>query len=111
MKVLIVYGTTEGHTHDLCGFIGEQLRGAGHTPTICKAGPGSQPDPEPFDAIVLAASLHLGRYQAGLTHYARANHATLNAKPSAFVSVSLSAAGEAVARAPTKSTMNRRSAS
>jgi menaquinone-dependent protoporphyrinogen oxidase len=36
----------------------------------------------------------VGRYQAPLVHYAQVHHERLNAMPSAFLSVSLSAAGE-----------------
>lgn len=59
-----------------------------------EAGPDdSHPDPAAYDAAILAASLHVGHYQAPLVHYARTHHATLNRMRSAFVSVSLSAAG------------------
>ena len=49
--------------------------------------------PADYDAAFLAASLHIGRYQATLVDYARRHHAVLNAMRSAFISVSLSAAG------------------
>jgi menaquinone-dependent protoporphyrinogen oxidase len=95
VKILIVYGTTEGHTRNLCHFVADRLREAGHLVTLEEAGlDEAYPDPAPFDAVVLAASLHIGRYQPTLTRFARAHHEALNAKPSAFISVSLSAAGE-----------------
>ncbi len=47
-----------------------------------------------FDFVLLAASLHVGRYQPALVQFARKYHAALNATSSAFISVSLSAAGE-----------------
>jgi menaquinone-dependent protoporphyrinogen oxidase len=94
MRVLIVYGTTEGHTGDLCHFAAQALGEAGHPTTVEPAGPDpSQPDPAPYDAVLLAASLHVGRYQPALAGYARAQHEKLNATPSAFISVSLAAAG------------------
>ena len=46
-----------------------------------------------FEAALLIASVHLGRYQASVTKFARANHVAFNAIPSGFVSVSLAAAG------------------
>ena len=46
-----------------------------------------------YDAAFLAASLHIGRYQPALVDYALRHHAVLNAMRSAFISVSLSAAG------------------
>ena len=94
MRVLIVYGSTEGHTRDLCHFAAQTLREAGFQAAVEPAGPdASQPDPGPYDAVILAASLHVGHYQAPLVAYAREHHEALNAKPSAFISVSLSAAG------------------
>jgi menaquinone-dependent protoporphyrinogen oxidase len=47
-----------------------------------------------YDAAILAASLHAGRYQAPVIHVARAHHTRLDRIPSAFISVSLSAAGD-----------------
>jgi menaquinone-dependent protoporphyrinogen oxidase len=41
----------------------------------------------------LAGSLHVGRFQSPLVRYARGRSETLNARPSAFISVSLCAAG------------------
>lgn len=93
MKILIVYGTTEGHTRKLCTFLGDRLRSAGHEVSLADAADAPSPDPAQFGATFLAGSLHVGRYQAPLVHFARDRHATLNAMPSAFVSVSLSAAG------------------
>lgn len=94
MRFLFVFGTTEGHTRELCQFMGRTLREAGHTAAIEEAGPdATHPDPTAYDGVVLAASLHVGRYQPALVQYATTHHEVLNAKPSAFVSVSLSAAG------------------
>jgi menaquinone-dependent protoporphyrinogen oxidase len=51
-------------------------------------------DPAHFDAAILAASLHINRYQAAIEHFARTHHEQLNGMLSAFVSVSLAAAGQ-----------------
>jgi len=94
MRVLIVYGTSEGHTRELAHEAGHALSQAGYPTAVEPAGTDSgYPDPKPYDAAILAASLHVGRYQPALVAYARAQHEALNALPSAFVSVSLSAAG------------------
>lgn len=94
MRILIVYGTTEGHTRDLCHFAADRLRAAGHRATVEEAGDDdAHPDPKAYDAVVLAASLHIGRFQPALVRYARAQHDALSAMPSAFITVSLSAAG------------------
>jgi menaquinone-dependent protoporphyrinogen oxidase len=94
MKILILYGTTEGQTRKIAEFVAKQLKGYGDAVTLVDAtGDMSEIDVRDFDAAILAASIHAGQYQASVTHFARAHHAWLNRIPTAFVSVSLSAAG------------------
>lgn len=94
MHFLIVYGTTEGHTRDVCHFVARCLRETGHTATVEEAGLDPRyPRPEDYDAVLLAASLHVGRYQPQLVRFAQEHHESLNRLPTAFISVSLSAAG------------------
>jgi menaquinone-dependent protoporphyrinogen oxidase len=95
MRILIVFGTTEGHTREICQFAGRALRDAGHTATVEEA-IGENPDMHlgAYDAVLLAGSLHVGRYQSALVRFAQSHAAGLNRKKSAFISVSLSAAGE-----------------
>lgn len=95
MRILIVYGTTEGHTRELSEFIANCLGRDGQEVIVKDAGGKDQvPDPHLYDLVFLAASLHVGRYQAPLIKFARTHHEVLNEKPAAFISVSLSAAGE-----------------
>jgi menaquinone-dependent protoporphyrinogen oxidase len=93
MKALIVYGTTEGHTRDLCSFIGETLALRGAEVTQVEAG-DVVPSPDRFDVCFVAASLHAARYQSQVTDYVRRFHAAFASARSAFISVSLAAAGE-----------------
>lgn len=90
MKILILYGTTEGQTRKVCTFLAERLRAKGAEVELADATAGEGADPNAFDAAILAASLHVGQYQRAVVDFARAHHARLNAMPSAFVSVSLS---------------------
>jgi menaquinone-dependent protoporphyrinogen oxidase len=92
MRILIVFATTEGHTRKLAAFVAGRLRRGGHEVRVCDA--AQSDDFAGFEAALLFASLHLRRYQASLARFARENHAALNAVASAFVSVSLSAAGD-----------------
>jgi len=95
MKILLVYGTTEGHTRKVASFISERLSEAGHSVLLQDA---SEVAPSlevgAFDAILIAASVHAGRYQSSVVHFARQHLAALDARPNAFISVSLSAAGD-----------------
>jgi menaquinone-dependent protoporphyrinogen oxidase len=94
MHVLIVYATTEGHTRDLAHFVMRTLDADGHS-VVAEEAPVEAPYPSPsaYDVAIVAGSLHLGRYQSNLLRFTRARHHELNAMPSAFISVSLSAAG------------------
>ena len=95
MRALIVYGTTEGHTREIANFAARVLRERDLPTTVEEAGADARhPDPARYDLVFLAASLHVSHYQPRLAAYARAHHAVLNAGRSAFISVSLSAAGQ-----------------
>ena len=95
MRILIVYGSTEGHTRDLSTFVANCLRDDGQEAIVRDSAPrGGAPDPRSYDLAFVAASLHVGRYQPAIIEFTRTYHETLNAMPSAFISVSLSAVGE-----------------
>lgn len=94
MKTLILYGTTEGQTRKVCEFIAKRLGDIGDAVTLADAtGNTTLVDLRAYDAAIIAASLHAGQYQSPVAHFARTNHAWLNRMPTAFISVSLSAAG------------------
>jgi menaquinone-dependent protoporphyrinogen oxidase len=91
MKILVLYGTTEGQTRKICGFIAERLRSKGDFVRLADAAtPTERIDLADYQGAIVAASIHVGQYQSTVVDFARANHARLNQFPSAFVSVSLS---------------------
>jgi menaquinone-dependent protoporphyrinogen oxidase len=95
MRILIVYGTTEGQTRKIAAFLCDRFRSAGHAVELHDAADL----PPNFDVpacerVIIAASLHVGRYQAPIVHFAKRNHEQLNGMTTAFVSVSLAAAGD-----------------
>jgi menaquinone-dependent protoporphyrinogen oxidase len=94
MQVLLVYGTTEGYTRKVASFIADALSRRGHATTLHDAAaPAANLNIHDFDLVIIAASLHVGRYQLPVRQLVRANRAVLQGKPAAFVSVSLAAAG------------------
>jgi menaquinone-dependent protoporphyrinogen oxidase len=94
MKILLVYGTTHGQTRKVAGFLEQRWTRQGHVVQIVDAGDKAAiADPAGFDAVVVAASIHIGTYQAAVTDFARMHRAALSAKANAFVSISLAAAG------------------
>ena len=94
MQVLLVYGTSEGQTRKIAAFVADRLSRRGHQVVTADAGEaGSLPDPRSFDAVIIAASVHIGRYQPAVTRFVREHRAAISARANAFLSVSLAAAG------------------
>ncbi len=93
MKILCVYSTTEGYTAKVMAFVAARLRQAGDEVTLLEAGAAGALDVTVFDGAILAASVHVGMYQKPLVEFARVHADWLNRVPSAFLSVSLAAAG------------------
>jgi len=87
-RILVVFGTTEGHTVKIAGAIAETLRRQRFTAVVAGAGRTTHIAGD-FDGVVVAASIHAGRYQQAVEHWVRANHEALNGRPTAFVSVCL----------------------
>lgn len=93
MRLLIVYGTTEGQTRKIANYLKEVAEKKGINVTLCDG----TCEPEPplfFNGVIVAGSLHMQRYQSSIEHYIKSYHEKLNAVPSAFLSVSLTAAGD-----------------
>jgi menaquinone-dependent protoporphyrinogen oxidase len=91
-RILVFYATTDGHTAKIAHVLGDELRDAGASVHIVDAASGhSDPRPQDYDAVVVAASLHLGSFQRPVAHWVQAHHRELSGMPSAFLSVSLAA--------------------
>lgn len=92
MKLLLVYGTTEGQTQKIARFVADHLAQQGHeTQVVNGIEATAAADPSKFDAVIIAASLHAGRYQSAVTHFVRKYLAAIDGRPNAFLSVSLAA--------------------
>lgn len=94
MKILIVYASTEGQTRKICSHALDYLTKAGHSAALVPAEGGMDISPGSFDAAILAASVHARKYQPALIAYSTEHAATLNTRPTIFLSVSLAAAGD-----------------
>jgi menaquinone-dependent protoporphyrinogen oxidase len=93
MKLLIIYGTTEGQTRKIARFMKAVLLDAGHKVTIADAS-DEPPVPDDYDAILIGGSIHIHRYQSAVTHYIIRNATALNKMPGAFFSVCLAVASD-----------------
>jgi menaquinone-dependent protoporphyrinogen oxidase len=93
-EVPIFYATTEGQTRRIAEHLAAAFRQQGFDSGSVDL---SSPEAAHVDwtrvrAVLLGASLHGGKHQRQAGAFARAHREALNARPSAFFSVSLSAA-------------------
>lgn len=88
MKILAVYGSNYGQAEAVLRRVAAALEARGHTVTVYK-GDALPADlaVEGYDAVVVAASILLGRYQAYIRGFVKRHAAALSARPSAFISV------------------------
>lgn len=93
MKLLVVYATTDGQTRKIARHVADSLADAGHAVELLDAADAAELRLARFDRAILAGSLHAGGYQKTLARFARDEAAALNAMPTLFLAVSLSAAG------------------
>jgi menaquinone-dependent protoporphyrinogen oxidase len=92
VNVLIIYGTTEGQTRKIAERAGARVRERGHDVEIHNsASLAPALDLAGFHAIIVAASVHQERHQDHVSDFVMAHREQMNSKPTAFISVSLSA--------------------
>jgi menaquinone-dependent protoporphyrinogen oxidase len=89
VRVLILYGTTDGQTRKIAVAIADTLRASGATVDVEDAGSRPVPSVEGYAAAMIAASVHAGGYQRSVTRWVSANAGALQRVPTVFVSVCL----------------------
>jgi menaquinone-dependent protoporphyrinogen oxidase len=93
MRVLIIYGSTEGQTRKISRFMEDVLQQKGHQVMISDA-KSEPPSPEGFDAVLVGASVHIHKYQKVVKDYIIKHKDLLNDLKSAFFSVCMAVARE-----------------
>lgn len=93
MKLLIGYATKEGQTRTIARFLADRAADRGHAVELLALRDAGDIELKRFDAVLLAAPVHIGHYPKALAEFASDNADTLNALPTRFISVSLAAAG------------------
>jgi menaquinone-dependent protoporphyrinogen oxidase len=89
-RILVLYGTTDGHTAKIAARLGETFREAGCDVAVAHAGSVvTDAWPERYDGVVVAASVHIGSYQRPVRRWVEAHAEQLSRMPSAFLSVCL----------------------
>lgn len=92
-KLLIVFGTTEGQTAKIAGFIAEVAERRACAVDIFDARRLSKGlSLDGYDGVLVGASMHGGRYQRSVRDFVRSHRAELERMPAAFFSVSLTEA-------------------
>jgi menaquinone-dependent protoporphyrinogen oxidase len=83
-RILVLYGTNEGHTEMIATAIGNTLTTNGFDVDVIQAGT-MEPTLSTYDGIIVAASVHGGTFQKSVVNWVRANRAGLANKVTAFV--------------------------
>jgi len=89
-RVLILYGTTDGHTKKVATALAGVLTWEGSRADVVDA-QRVTPDirPEAYDGVLVAASIHVGGYQRAVKRWVTRHASAINRRPGAFVSVCL----------------------
>ena len=87
-RMLIVYGTTDGHTPTIARRLAEMVLERGADADVVNLAEAA-PRPAGYDAVIVAASVHIGGYQPEVRQWVRAHAAVLKDLPTAFLSVCL----------------------
>lgn len=92
--LLLVYGTTEGHTALVAQRIAGTLERSGHDVELHESKEMQErPVTGSYDGVLIGGSVHAGDHQSSLREFVKRNRDALAQIPSAFFSVSLAAAG------------------
>ncbi len=92
-RTLVVYATREGHTRKVADHVAATMRARNHgVDVIDAAAPPPDLDLARYQLVVLAASIHMGKYEREMIAFAKGHHGELERVPTAFLSVSLAEA-------------------
>lgn len=89
-RILILFGTTDGHTAKVAHAVAQTLESEGCRVDVVNAREGTADvTPEPYDGVIVAASVHIGSFQKPVMRWVTRHAVALDAKPTAFLSVCL----------------------
>ncbi|QRV17730.1 menaquinone-dependent protoporphyrinogen IX dehydrogenase (plasmid) [Haloterrigena salifodinae] len=99
VSILVLYGTGEGQTAKVAETIAEALEERGHESTVTDvAAESGSVDVDEFDAVLVGASIHVGKQQAAIRTFVTERRDALESRPTGFFQVSLSSATDDEAR-------------
>jgi menaquinone-dependent protoporphyrinogen oxidase len=94
MTVALIYASTHGHTGKIVARIADIMRAEGLKVEVAEMGETADHLIRACDVVVVAGSVHRGSHQPELVEFVRRHRHLLQERPSAFVSVSLTAADD-----------------
>ena len=90
MNILVLYATVEGHTRKVAKTLASDLEALGEEVFLTNVTDPGYCDPGTFDAAILCAPIHIGRYPSEFVQYIQNWKSSLQTVPNALVTVSLS---------------------
>ena len=94
-RILVVYGTRYGQTEKIARYIASRLLESHYAVTLMNGDVvPSRFSLDPFDGVIVGASIITGKHQRSIKRFVREHRELLNTLPSAFFSVSGSAASK-----------------
>lgn len=90
--ILIVYASRYGHTHQIAEHLAGTIRTHGRQVFTRDVGERGPIDLSGCGGVILAASVYMGRHQKEMLELVQRRRAELRIVPTAFISVSMSAA-------------------
>jgi menaquinone-dependent protoporphyrinogen oxidase len=90
-KILIAYGTAEGHTARIAQYLSDVIREHGPETSVVNVERAMVGEPDGYDGVIVGGSIHMGKHERCVVDYVRQNRDTLERLPSAFFSVSMAA--------------------
>ena len=97
-SIVLIYSTVDGHTREICERLRDIVEREGHELTLTELDGQSRIDLEPFDRVVIGASIRYGKHQQEVFDFIARNQAQLETMSNALFSVNV------VARKPEKNT-------
>jgi len=94
MRIMIVFSSVEGQTRKISEHIAERIKSKGHEVDLVEAAtdPAALAAVTDADAVIVASSVHQKVHHEAVVDFALAHRADLEARPGAFISVSLAIA-------------------
>jgi menaquinone-dependent protoporphyrinogen oxidase len=93
-SIYIPFGTTEGQTAKIAEYIADVVQAHGHHAETADIKQSGDTIPDGCDAVIVGASVHIGKHEDYVRDFVRKNSAALGRLPSALFSVSLAAHGD-----------------